>query len=263
MSRFVYLDETGTGDINAEPWILMAGVMVHNDMRWKAVERYLQELADNFALPEDRFGFFFHARDLFTGGKQEFRDKYPLEKRHAALAALCAIAEKFSLPVFMYAINRPDYIAKYGAGKKPNDIITEQLMHLSAACATGIEGYMRTRAEPDEVATLVYEQNGDKDEHIRTYHNFFRTDYAAAALREVKNPRLLRFERIIETAFQVEKTDSSLLQIADACAYVLSCKMRGAGLEDRFYAPVRRQVVFGHRAILPNGLANFREVLGL
>ena len=64
--------------------------MVHEKV-WKAVERRLIDLADNFALPEERRDFVFHAQELFTGGKKEFREKYCLEKRHDALAALCAI----------------------------------------------------------------------------------------------------------------------------------------------------------------------------
>src|SRR5215470_15141222 len=98
--RFVYLDEAGTGDPQVEPYVIVAGVMVDADKQWKRVENHLIDLADAFAEPEDRLGFCFHANELYTGGKREFKEKYPLQKRHDALASICEIPDKFSLPVF-------------------------------------------------------------------------------------------------------------------------------------------------------------------
>jgi hypothetical protein len=250
--RFVYLDETGTGDPRVEPWLIVAGVMVH-EKRWKAVERHLIGMADAFAVPSDRGSFCFHANELFTGGKKDFKAKYPFQKRHDALAALCAIPEQFSLPVFMYAVNRAKYVERYGANRPADVILTEQLMHMSIACASGVETFMKQTAEDDDVATLIYEQNGQKSAAVRAYHNLFRSDLMKKALEQLRTQgtvRLVHFERIIETALFAAKTDSSLLQIADACAYVFGRRMRGAGIGDRFYAPIRRQLVYGHKEIM-------------
>jgi hypothetical protein len=72
--RYVYLDETGTGDPAKEPFVIVAGVMIHAvASEWKAVENHLKFLADGFALPEDRPGFCFHANELFTGVKGNSR----------------------------------------------------------------------------------------------------------------------------------------------------------------------------------------------
>ena len=241
--RFVYLDETGTGDPRVEPYLIFAGVMVDEKV-WKAVERRLIGLADNFAAPEDRDGFVFHANELFTGGKKDFYNKYSLEKRHAALADICSIPQQFDLPIFMYGLNRAQFAARY-SGRKPNDLLVEGLMHVSLACATGIERWMRETADDGELATLVYEHNSDKNDAIREYHQAFRSDLIEEALKQLRPRRLMRFERIIETAMFSKKTESSLLQIADACAYVFGRRMRGAGLPDQFYVPVRRQLRFG------------------
>lgn len=248
--RYVYLDETGTGDPKAEPFVIVAGVMIHAvASEWKVIENHLNILADGFALREDRPGCCFHAQELFTGGKREFYEKYPLEKRHDALAAICEIPQRFSLPVFMYAIDRAQYVI-LRPGLSRNELLTEELMHASIACATGVERYIREHLPPDEVATLVYEYNSDKNQHIADYHQLFRSDVIEAVLAKLEKPRLLKLERIIESAMFSKKTSSSLLQIADACAYILGRRMRGVGLPDRFYVPVRRQLVFGHTRIM-------------
>jgi hypothetical protein len=216
--RYVYLDETGTGDPAKEPFVIVAGVMIHAvASEWKAVENHLKFLADGFALPEDRPGFCFHANELFTGVKRKFSDKYSLQKRHAALAAICEIPQRFSLPTFMYAINRADY-ERRRPGLSKNELLTEGLMHASIGCAIGIERFMRTHMPPDEVATLVYEHNTDKNQAIADYHEFFRSDKIENELRKLQRRRLLRLERIIEGAMFSKKSASSLLQIADACA---------------------------------------------
>ena len=78
----------------------------------------------------------------------------------------------------------------------------------------------------------------------------FRSDFIEEALKQLKPRRLMKFERIIETAMFSKKTESSLLQIADACVYMFGRHVRGAGLADRFYMPIRQKLVFGNRRIM-------------
>jgi hypothetical protein len=155
----------------------------------------------------------------------------------------------------MYGINRADY-ERRRPGLSQNELLTEESMHASLGCAIGVERFMRVHMPPDEVATLVYEHNSDKNQPIADYHEFFRSDRIEDELRKLKPRRLLRLERIIEGALFSKKTASSLLQIADACAYVFGRRMRGAGVHNRFYLPLRSQLQFGNRAIMSdtNGL---------
>lgn len=67
LDRYVYLDESGTGDPATEPFVVMVHAVASE---WKVVETHLNALADAFALPEDRPGFHFHAQALFIGGKK-------------------------------------------------------------------------------------------------------------------------------------------------------------------------------------------------
>ena len=248
--HFIYLDESGTGDPQHESHVVVAGVMVHADKQWKKVERELIDMADAFALPEDRPNFCFHAYDLYSGGKQEFRTKYPWEKRRKFLQALCEIPVRFALPVFMFAINRKDYIARYTRpGESPDEIMTHILLHATGCCSQGVNTFIEKTLPAEEVATLVYEQNGRKSLAVTEYHKFFRSEFVEDALKDLSVRRMSRLDRIIEAPFHQTKTDSSLLQLADVCAYVLGRKIRGVGIANEFCQPLLRQLVWGNKTI--------------
>jgi hypothetical protein len=77
--RFVYLDETGTGDPQIEPYVVVAGVMIDADRQWKDVENHLIDLADAFATPDDRLQFcsmpMSYSREAGANSKKSIRGK--------------------------------------------------------------------------------------------------------------------------------------------------------------------------------------------
>ena len=75
--RFVYLDESGVGDPKREPFLVVAGVIVHADIQLKAIEKYLASMVECFVPPDKKEGFFFHARELANGGGAFDRNSYP------------------------------------------------------------------------------------------------------------------------------------------------------------------------------------------
>jgi len=234
---FVYLDESGTGNPAREPFVIVAGVLVNADSQWRSLERYLSDMADDFAKPEDRPGFVFHAKDLMVGGKFIPRDRYSLEKRHHFLQTLCEIPSKFNLQIVVGAAERGDR-----ATDKPEpdnkQLLGEALMLASGTCALVTDEYMKLY-RPSEVASLVYEQNGDFNKAVRSFHNFLRSDSIDRHQEGSPGTKVRRFEHVIETAMFVGKGDSSPLQIADTCAYILARRMRRAGGDERFYEPLR------------------------
>jgi hypothetical protein len=245
--RFAYLDESGTGNPKEEPFIIVAGFVVHADKQLKDLEKYLMTMADSFATHEDRPSFYFHAHELFTGGKNEFRDKYSLKKRHEFLLHLCEIPQKFNLPIFAHAVDRAS-LAKKKPSAKNKELLIEGLQHASMACAQGIEMFMQKHADPDEIATLIYEQNGNFSKHVKAYHNLFRSRVISEIIAYYQLNNLKPFERIAETAFFADKEDSSALQVADACAYILNRHMRQKTDIDNFLAPIMGQLVYGMKA---------------
>ena len=109
---------------------------------------------------------------------------------------------------------------------------------------------MREGAQKGEVATLIYENTDKARRHIKDVHNYLRS---AKASKEILAafPDWARFyplERIAETAFFVDKTESSILQVADAIAFTLNRQLRGAPNNQRFYEPFRDNLMTLPRA---------------
>jgi Protein of unknown function (DUF3800) len=245
--RYAYLDESGTGNPEQEPFIIVAGFLINVDGQYKDMERYLLEMADDFATQEDRSTFTFHAQSLFTGGKKEFKAKYSLEKRHRFLRHLCEIPEKFNLPVIFHAMDRKK-LAASRAQATHNELLTEGLMHSTMTCAQGVQLFMQKHAGQDEVATLVCEQNGEFSKHIRRYHDFIRSRIFCEVRATLKLNNMMPLDRVAETIFFAGKSDGSPLQVADACAYIINRVMRGKSDAERFFAPLKRQFFFGTRS---------------
>jgi hypothetical protein len=239
--RFVFLDEGGISK-PSDPHIVVSGAMVHADSQYKKVEQYLQDLADEFCLPQDRHGFYFHASEL-SWGSEEFRARYDKSKRLFFLRSLCDIPRRFSLPVFMHSVRRSRIVEKNPELNSHDQIITRGLLHASAGNASYIEKYMRMKF-PDEVALLVYEQNGKKSDEVRDYHNIFRTPGLREYVANTPDSNMVEFTKIIDTAHFARKEDNSLLQIADAAIHVFTRKLRGSEVDQRCFQSLLKQLAF-------------------
>lgn len=237
--RFVYLDEGGISK-PSDPHIVVAGVMVHADTQWKHVEQYLREMADDFCLPEEREGFYFHASELSWGNK-EFRERHSDEKRLFFLRALCDIPRVFNLPVFMFPVDRKDIEGRFPEFNF-DQINTQALLHAAVGCASHVERFMR-RSLDSEVAMLVYEQNGKKSNLVRDSHNRFRGEEIKQFIEDKPDSLVIDFQRIIETAHFARKEDTSLLQIADVAVHVFTRRLRGANIDKRCYESLLSQLV--------------------
>jgi hypothetical protein len=97
--RFAYLDESGIGKVEIEPYTVVAGVIVHADRQWKSLESYLCDMIIEFIPEEKRLGFTFHATELFSGGRNMHRDIFRKELRWHILDELCQLPNKFDLPI--------------------------------------------------------------------------------------------------------------------------------------------------------------------
>src|SRR5690349_11146121 len=79
LMRMVYLDESGIS--TREPYLVVAGAIVHADKQWKALEKYLHHMRDDVIPPNLRKDCVFHATDLYHGTKKFHRDQWPQEYR--------------------------------------------------------------------------------------------------------------------------------------------------------------------------------------
>jgi len=217
--RFAYMGESG---LDSGAFAVAASVLVRADRQLKAVEQHLAALLAAFALPEERETFAFDARRLIDGGSEEFKNRYPLEKQHALLLDLCEIPRRFRMPVCMHAADAAEL-----AQKQPQ--LAGDRLHSAAAlaastgCAQAIDKYLRRFGEDEEIAALLWEQGG--------------TDGGRA---------VANLERIAGAAMFTARTGGSVLQVADALASVFGRIMNRSQVEEKFFAPLRDQVVSAH-----------------
>jgi hypothetical protein len=245
--RFVYLDESGIGNAKDDRFVVTAGVVVHADVHWKPLEQYLLDLVDEMVRPEDRHGFYFHGTDLFHGTKKTHRDIYPKELRWDVLRRLCFAVEKFHLPVVVGFVDRADPLL---LGANPNDTVIRAQTVTAGLCLLQVEEYMQEFAYTGELATMVYENNNQCRTHIKRLQKQFLDRQAAPALRTFETHMLgkpystqhLPLKRVVDTANFVEKEDCCILQIADACAFVIKRHLMGKSDSEQFVAPIFNQL---------------------
>jgi hypothetical protein len=237
--RIVYLDEAGISNPRHEPFVTVAGVIVNGDRQWLSVEQHLRELTTRY-IPDDKpDGFFFHATELFSGGKTFTRDKWPRDQRWAILRELCEIPSLFKLPVVVAHIERSEF-AKSNAELSRSELTVHAHLIASVVCTITVERYMRQHADKDEVALLIHENNDRAAAWMRGLHNTLRTQHATRSFSAYNDiSEFLPLSRIIDTIHFAAKTDTSILQIADACAFVCKRKLMGKRESDYFFEPLK------------------------
>lgn len=236
--RFAYVDEAGISNRAQEPFAVVAGVIVHADLQWKMLEKYIRDMVDEHVPSEKRDGFVFHATELYSGGKTFDRQTWPKDRRWAILDELVSIPAKFDMPVVWGFVDRAEFATRFKDASPTDLAIAEQTVAYSV-CLAVIEDYMRRGAEVNEVATVIVENNHVARKLIRATHNFLRDPTNAQYLPAIHNSRhLFPVTRIVDTAFFAEKIDSSPLQIADACAFAIKRHLMGANDSARFYEPL-------------------------
>lgn len=224
VTKFVHMDEAGISQ--SEPICAQAAVIVDADKQWKKVEARLAELLTELVPLEHRFGFVFHAKDIFHGTDKYFsRERFPNpEDRAKIVSRVASIAKEFRLPVVVGYLVKSDHPWMVALGETSRGVSAEYQSWAFKMCAMGVEKWMRDKALEDEVAMLIVENNNQSKAAIS---GFFKLDSFAGKMGEIPQFRkLLRFQRIVEMPSFQEKSDSSLLQIADACAFAFTRFMK-------------------------------------
>lgn len=235
----IFLDAAGTSNPKHEPYVVIAGVIIHGDQHWKAIGDHLSALADKYAPPDRRKNFAFHATELFSGGKVFPRDKYSKEWRWAVLDEIVAIPKRFGIPVVWGHVPRKD-VEPGGPlsahdGLKP--VIQAQLLCFVTAMGAA-DKWMVANAD-NEIATAVMEN----DHETRSIVEFTHRAITDPSL-EVHSQPELNLSRIVYPIHFERKTDSSALQVADACAFALKRIVMGTPECSRFVEPLQSQLSY-------------------
>jgi hypothetical protein len=228
--RRIYCDESGT---SGQGILVVAGVIVHGQTQWKPLEQHIGELINMHIDEEDRSGFVFHATQLFSASGKVFknRDRYPLARRLEALKAILAIPSRFKLPVVVGFTRREKSVPGETTQARRESITTDQALALCKVVVAA-EKFMRRYTDPDELAEMIVEDNTHTRQGVDRMQNVLRGIYSRP------NPDLETFLRI--TAFNLhlstdflpitkisesiswkDKRGARLLQVADACAFIV------------------------------------------
>ena len=233
--RYAYIDESGTSD--REPIAVVAAVMIDVDRQYRTLSDGLSDLADQCAPPDKRHGFIFHAKELYHGGKTLNRaNGYPPETHgRPFLKSLAHIPADNAMPVSMGYIVKAERTGLF----RPDTALERNTLYHTMSfimAAVGVDEFMRQHF-PDEMCQLVSEDHPNAKRMLREAHSFLRDptspDAFPADLRGV-----LPLRHIIDTVNFAAKTESSPLQLADACAFVIRRHLEGAPDAREYYDPL-------------------------
>jgi hypothetical protein len=213
---------------------VVAAVIVDTDEQWKPVEKYIYGLIEEFVPPEIQDGFVFHAHDLFHRFTKNLFDKkkHPFEAGPELLRRMLEIPGKFGLPITFGYVRTPEVHKHWFDPVKKVRVTRENLAaecHSEAyvRCVLKVENYMRIVAKPNELAKLIAEDSQLTKKAVEDAHTLLMG-------QNLRGNRANRFcdlswglqgglplDKIIGAIAFEKKTDTVLLQLADAVVYTL------------------------------------------
>ncbi|MDZ4858949.1 MAG: DUF3800 domain-containing protein [Candidatus Hydrogenedentes bacterium] len=224
--RVAFLDDSGLGKLEHDPFVVIAGVVVNMDSQLKAIEHRLSEIKTAFfAVQSD--DVVLHGTDILWGNRTFDKNIYSEDKRLGLLNDTIAIIAEFNLPVVMGVVDRR--LRRIGNEKER---IAYALKLASARCALAIEAYMRNQGS--ETCMLVYEDTPCYRKAIRDQHKVLNSE-ASSALSATYFP----FQRIVHNPIFWNKSECALLQVADSAAFTFTRTFRklGSGLDAKVMKP--------------------------
>lgn len=236
------MDESGVGDPEKEPLVAVSGVIVHGDQQLVAVRSALKELAVKHIPPEYRDGFVLHAKEIFNGTSSGFfkRGECPPERWQPIAKGLSDILTDFKLPIAIGYGNKSAWPVSEGFTKLQSQVGAHGTAFLLSSIQ--IELWMRKHTE-DENCLLVVEDNDAARQQIRKIVQDCQ-DESYETVPELA--KVIPFLKINEDPLFQGKKSSSVLQLADFCAYVFRRLLTNPN-DPRvtpFFEPWKTQVVF-------------------
>jgi Protein of unknown function (DUF3800) len=244
--RIVYIDEAGLSKASEEPYLVVAGVLVHGDNQLSGVENYLDRLMRRHIPAEHHENFVFSAKHLFNGDNKVFKrndPNWPLKRRLEVADDLAAITEKFKLPIALGWIERSTFrdVMKFPIELTDSERLIAQHSTANMNCAMMAQHWMRRNAR-NEICMLVVENNDLAKKFISDIQRFHQDKKFAETLSpEARKHFPLR--KIKEDPLFQPKKQSHPLIIADFC-YVWKRILMGDKKYDRFFNPFRKRVIY-------------------
>ena len=126
----------------------MAGILVHADKLLRPLKIGLAEIKNKHIPPELHDGFFFHAKELFNGGKKLRRqDGWTFEKGFSVADDLVELLLKYSVPVTWRRVQRGRNNLIFPEDTKIKPVVYEHLIAYLAAIMRA-EGWIKNTLQP-------------------------------------------------------------------------------------------------------------------
>jgi hypothetical protein len=220
--RLAYIDESGTGKVEHDPYLVVTAIIVNADAQMLDVKKHLRRMVEHFIPKEHQSGFVFHATELFNGGGKLFDRKNPIVSKDRCLEIadeLAAIPKKFHLRIAHGWVDRRFFPRTF---KLPQNMSPhEKTLHEHATafltCSALVDGWMRKHAKRENCMTII-EDNHNVRQLLRDVQKTHQR-----VLENELDPRLKRlfpYRHIQEDPLFQPKTSASPLEIADFCAYI-------------------------------------------
>jgi hypothetical protein len=232
VTREAHIDDAGVD--RKEPFFVVAGVVSNPDVHDAKIEDEM--FAISKALRPDKPFVRLSAKDIWHGS-EEFARKYPRcvnkNARRKRLFQLVALIAEHKLPVVFGACEKKSVwrVPKrnWPPGRKFTEDI-EELAHVQAqlSCSVRLEFWMRENL-PNEVARVVHEDIPRARTPVEIAYNYCREpDVRAAPVGW--NPPIADMIPFVKIRGQIRWANpygERMLQLADACAFIISKHLKG------------------------------------
>ena len=231
--KLVYFDESGTGQIERDPDLIVAGAMIDADRQYVELRAYLRDMLDAYKPKGARRPKCLHAKDIYHG-TGDFSGVEWAKVKFELLADVAKIPEVFNIPLFGAAVDRMGAAAALDLSDKYRDLNCYTIS--AGCCVLQVEKYMRQHAS-GEVAQLTFEDVGKLRTKVKETYRFL-ADPGDDFLNQADARDYLPIERIVDAPTHQDKTDSSVLQIADYCAFALKRFLRKSAGYEALFTPL-------------------------
>ena len=200
--RYVYLDESGTGDLSKEPYAVVAGVLLHADDEHYDVSVEIKAEVDNYPKAKDGI---LHAKKIYGARDYDLLERVVSIPKARNLIVLSGVAE------------RQHFIDKEGGDI---DKGTHRAYRSAfAMCLMQAQRWMHLNAASKEMATVVAEDRQQAKYHVKGLVREMRD--AQWQDPEVAETKMLPLTRLMDTVHFAAKDEARLLQLADALAFTI------------------------------------------
>lgn len=233
--RSVYLDESGISSAKHDTFVVVAGVILHKDQQWQALNEGFQTIIEQYVPAEKRAGFVFHAKDIWHGSGAFDRKTYQHD-RAAVLDALVGLLVKLELPVVWGVCNRltvEEHLnTEYDGGSEKR---VKQVAYMAAFFDAVLKAdTWASRYAPSEFLEVVIENNYELRMFAKGVYKKYRNQ--DKELLEVLPG--VPMTRIVESPNFVYKDDSPPLQLADLCAFIIMRRLKHCAKIARYVDPI-------------------------